>query len=70
MQHDGADFGRNPSGTGPFTFAEWRSNEAVVIEGNPDDYWGGAPALRGGDLPPDHRCQHPRGRDAGRAAST
>ena len=35
----GTDFGRNPSGTGPFKFAEWRSNEAVVIERNPD-YWG------------------------------
>ena len=40
----GTDFGRNPSGTGPFKFAEWRSNEAVVVEANPD-YWGGAPAL-------------------------
>ena len=44
MEH-GADFGRNPSGTGPFTFAEWRSNEAVVVEGNPD-YWDGAPGLQ------------------------
>ncbi len=35
----GADFGRNPAGTGPFKFAEWRSNEAVVIEKNAD-YWG------------------------------
>lgn len=35
----GADFGRNPAGTGPFKFGEWRSNEAVVIEKNPD-YWG------------------------------
>ncbi|MBM1219517.1 ABC transporter substrate-binding protein [Ponticoccus sp. SC2-23] len=43
MEH-GADFGRNPSGTGAFTFGEWRSNEAVVVEGNPD-YWDGAPAL-------------------------
>jgi peptide/nickel transport system substrate-binding protein len=40
----GADFGRNPSGTGPFKFAEWRSNEAVVVERNPD-YWDGAPSL-------------------------
>ncbi|MEM6824916.1 MAG: ABC transporter substrate-binding protein [Pseudomonadota bacterium] len=40
----GAEFGRNPSGTGAFTFAEWRSNEAVVIEANPD-YWAGVPAL-------------------------
>jgi len=43
MEH-GADFGRNASGTGAFTFAEWRSNEAVVVEANAD-YWGGAPAL-------------------------
>ncbi|MEO1679341.1 MAG: ABC transporter substrate-binding protein [Pseudomonadota bacterium] len=44
MEH-GAEFGRNPSGTGPFTFTEWRSNEAVVIEGNAE-YWDGAPALQ------------------------
>ncbi|MCB1333833.1 MAG: ABC transporter substrate-binding protein [Roseivivax sp.] len=37
----GADYGRNPAGTGPFKFAEWRSNEAVVIEKNPG-YWGDA----------------------------
>ncbi|WP_300058793.1 ABC transporter substrate-binding protein [uncultured Roseobacter sp.] len=43
VEQHGAEFGRNPSGTGPFTFAEWRSNEAVVIEANPD-YWDGAPA--------------------------
>ena len=35
------DFGRNPVGTGPFRFSEWRSNEAVVIERN-DAYWAGA----------------------------
>ena len=40
----GADFGRNPSGTGAFKFVEWRSNEAVVVEANPD-YWDGAPEL-------------------------
>ncbi len=45
VEQHGADFGRNPSGTGPFTFAEWRSNEAVVIEAN-GDYWDGAPALQ------------------------
>ncbi|WP_424930268.1 ABC transporter substrate-binding protein [Amaricoccus tamworthensis] len=44
VESHGADFGRNPSGTGPFKFAEWRSNEAVVIEANPD-YWDGAPSL-------------------------
>ena len=40
----GADFGRNPSGTGPFRFAEWRSNELVAVEKNAD-YWDGAPDL-------------------------
>ncbi len=44
MEH-GAEFGRNPSGTGPFTFGEWRSNEAVVVEANAD-YWDGAPELQ------------------------
>lgn len=41
----GADFGRNPVGAGAFKFAEWRSNEAVVVEANPD-YWDGAPGLQ------------------------
>ncbi|MCA0043951.1 ABC transporter substrate-binding protein [Celeribacter litoreus] len=45
VEQYGAEFGRHPSGTGPFTFAEWRSNEAVVVEGNPD-YWDGAPELQ------------------------
>jgi peptide/nickel transport system substrate-binding protein len=44
VEQHGAEFGRNPSGTGPFTFAEWRSNEAVVVEANPG-YWDGAPEL-------------------------
>ncbi|TNF19310.1 MAG: ABC transporter substrate-binding protein [Rhodobacteraceae bacterium] len=45
VEQHGADFGRNPSGTGPFTFAEWRSNEAVVVEANAG-YWDGAPELQ------------------------
>lgn len=44
VEANGAEFGRNPSGTGAFKFVEWRSNEAVVVEGNPD-YWDGATAL-------------------------
>ena len=39
VEANGKEFGRNPVGTGPFKFAEWRSNEAVVVERNPD-YWG------------------------------
>ncbi|APX88530.1 ABC transporter substrate-binding protein [Brevirhabdus pacifica] len=45
VEKHGSDFGRNPSGTGPFKFAEWRPNEAVVVEANPD-YWDGAPKLQ------------------------
>ena len=44
IKEHGADFGRNPSGTGAFKFVEWRSNEAVVVEKNPD-YWDGEPPL-------------------------
>lgn len=39
------DFGRNPVGTGPFKFVEWRSNEAVVVERN-ENYWGQLAATR------------------------
>ena len=44
VEEHGEEVGRNPVGTGPFEFVEWRSNEAVVVEGNPD-YWDGAPGL-------------------------
>ena len=44
MRH-GTSIGRNPSGTGPFKFVEWRANEAVVVEAN-RNYWDGAPALQ------------------------
>ncbi|MBO6508969.1 MAG: ABC transporter substrate-binding protein, partial [Roseibium sp.] len=40
VKQHGKEFGRNPSGTGPFKFAEWKSNERVVVERN-DDYWDG-----------------------------
>lgn len=43
VEQFGVDFGRNPSGTGPFRFVEWRANEAVVIERNAD-YWDGPAA--------------------------
>nr|WP_246225847.1 ABC transporter substrate-binding protein [Chelativorans xinjiangense] len=44
VEEHGKDFGRNPSGTGPFKFAEWQSNSRVVVERN-EDYWNGAPPL-------------------------
>ena len=44
VEKHGKDFGRNPSGTGPFRFAEWESNAKVVVVRN-ENYWGGAPSL-------------------------
>jgi peptide/nickel transport system substrate-binding protein len=43
VQAHGADFGRNPAGTGAYRFAEWQSNQRVVVTRN-EDYWDGAPA--------------------------
>ncbi|PQO22329.1 ABC transporter substrate-binding protein [Rhodobacteraceae bacterium WD3A24] len=45
VREHGDEFGRNPVGTGAFTFAEWQSNQRVVVERNPD-YWDGAPELQ------------------------
>ena len=45
VKEKGKDYGRNPSGTGPFKFVEWESNAKVVIEANAD-YWDGAPKLQ------------------------
>lgn len=36
---------RAPVGTGPYRFVEWRRDDRVVLEANPD-YWGGAPRIR------------------------
>jgi len=44
VEQHGKDFGRNPSGTGAFRFAEWESNAKVVAVRN-DDYWSGASSL-------------------------
>ncbi|MPV85614.1 ABC transporter substrate-binding protein [Cardiobacteriales bacterium ML27] len=44
VKKHGKDFGRNPSGTGAYQFAEWESNSKVVLTRN-ENYWGGAPAL-------------------------
>ncbi|MEM9488194.1 MAG: ABC transporter substrate-binding protein, partial [Myxococcota bacterium] len=40
----GADFARQPIGTGPFRFVSWRGGR-IVLERNPD-YWGRPAALR------------------------
>ncbi|MDF1599330.1 ABC transporter substrate-binding protein [Mesorhizobium sp. YIM 152430] len=44
VEQFGEDYGRNPSGTGPFRFAEWQANQRVVIAASPD-YWDGPPTL-------------------------
>lgn len=44
VEANGAEFGRNPSGTGAYKFAEWEANAKVVVTRN-DDYWDGAPEL-------------------------
>ena len=35
-------FNRNPIGTGPFKFSEWKSDEIIRLKRN-DDYWEGSP---------------------------
>ncbi|MDP2731979.1 MAG: ABC transporter substrate-binding protein, partial [Hoeflea sp.] len=44
VEDNGAEFGRNPSGTGAYKFAEWEANAKVVVTRN-EDYWDGAPDL-------------------------
>lgn len=40
----GGDFYRNPMGTGPFKFVEWRRWHRIVLDAN-REYWGGRPYL-------------------------
>jgi peptide/nickel transport system substrate-binding protein len=42
VRRHGRDYGRHPSGTGPFRFAGWDPRRRVVLERNPD-YWGRPP---------------------------
>jgi peptide/nickel transport system substrate-binding protein len=46
VEQYGADYGRTPSGTGPFIFRRWESNRQVAVQRN-EDYWDGAPPLAG-----------------------
>lgn len=38
-------FGRNPVGTGPYKFSEWKTGEYIKLVAN-EDYWGGAPSIK------------------------
>lgn len=41
----GADFARNPVGSGPFLFKEWTPGRRIVVERNPDYWEAGKPYL-------------------------
>ena len=44
VKTQGKDNNRNPVGTGPFLFKEWKSGDRVIVVRNPD-YWGKQPYL-------------------------
>ena len=39
LEKYGADYGRNPVGTGPFKFVQWDAQSQIVLERNPDYNW-------------------------------
>jgi len=41
----GTEFGKHPIGTGAYKFVEWKPNQEVVLEANPD-YWGVKPKIK------------------------
>jgi peptide/nickel transport system substrate-binding protein len=41
----GTEFGKHPVGTGAYKFVEWKPNQEVVLEANPD-YWGQKPKIK------------------------
>src|SRR2546429_363502 len=45
VETSGTEFGKRPVGTGAFKFVEWKPNQEVILESNPD-YWGGKPKVK------------------------
>src|SRR2546427_327387 len=43
----GTEFGKHPVGTGAYKFVEWKPNQEVVLEANPD-FWGQEPKNKRG----------------------
>jgi len=41
----GTEFGKHPVGTSAFKFVEWKPNQEVVLDANPD-YWGAKPKVK------------------------
>ena len=45
VKKQGKDVGRNPAGTGPYQFREWKSNQHVILDHN-SSYWNGQAGLK------------------------
>jgi peptide/nickel transport system substrate-binding protein len=45
VEQFGDDFRANPVGTGPFKFVEWKENDTITLEKNPDYWQEGLPKL-------------------------
>lgn len=45
LQKSGADFARNPVGTGPFVFKEWSPGRRILVDRNPEYWESGKPYL-------------------------
>ncbi|NIQ37867.1 MAG: hypothetical protein GTN81_04665 [Proteobacteria bacterium] len=46
VERKGSSFGRNPVGTGPFRFDQWKPTSEIVVRAN-QDYFEGGPSLEG-----------------------